>query len=152
MQDKDTKLSAFNQLFQPILTEIILKKLKRKVDKYVKKLTTAQLFQMIAYAQVEQLLSLSDISNSFNDDNFSQGTGLASFSASQISRRLRDLPPKIIKLLFQKAVKELGIRKFQLKRYPNPLVEAKATCNASSEYFFGKISLTMYSLAKVSAS
>jgi hypothetical protein len=110
MQDKDTKLSAFNQLFQPILSEKILKKLKRKVDKYVKKLTTAQPFQMIAYAQVEQLLSLSNISNSFNDDNFSQGIGLASFSASQISRRLRDLPQKIIKLLFQKAVRELGIR------------------------------------------
>jgi hypothetical protein len=71
MQDKDTKLSAFYQLFQPILSKKILKELKRKVDKYVKKLTTAQLFQLIAYAQIKQLPSLNDISNCFNDDNFS---------------------------------------------------------------------------------
>jgi hypothetical protein len=110
MQDKDTKLSAFNQLFQPILSEKILKELKRKVDKYVKKLTTAQLFQVIVYAQIEQLPSLNDISNSFNDDDFSQCIGLESFSASQISRRLRDLPSEIIKLLFKKTVRELGTR------------------------------------------
>jgi hypothetical protein len=110
MQDKDTKFSAFIQLFQPILSEKILNKFNRKVDKYVKKLTTAQLFQVIAYAQIQQLTSLSEISNCFNDDNFSHNLGLESFSASQISRRLRDLPSEITKLFFQKALGELGTR------------------------------------------
>jgi hypothetical protein len=65
---------------------------------------------VIAYAQIKQLPSLNDISNSFNDDDFSQCIGLESFSASQISRRLRDLPSEIIKQLFQNAVRELGTR------------------------------------------
>ncbi|KYH31069.1 hypothetical protein MOMUL_26000 [Moorella mulderi DSM 14980] len=60
------------------------------MDKYVKKLTTLQLVELITFAQLEQLDGLRDISNSFHDPKFSRAINLESFSFSQISRRLRE--------------------------------------------------------------
>lgn len=65
------------------------------VDKYAKKLNSLQLVELIAFAQLEQLNGLRDISNSFNDPQFSRAINLESISFSQIARRLRDLPPQL---------------------------------------------------------
>jgi hypothetical protein len=109
--NKDTKLSAYSKLFQPFFDEGISKTLERlEVDKYVKKLTTIQLIQLIAHAQIQQQGCLREISNEFNDPNFQRAIDLESFSASQISRRLRNLEPETVKLLFAHAIRELSIQ------------------------------------------
>ncbi|MEW6623894.1 MAG: DUF4372 domain-containing protein, partial [Bacillota bacterium] len=64
MRDKDTKLSTFNQLFKPIFQKSFQEILKRLgVDKYVKKLFAHKLVTLMAFAQLEQLSSLREISN-----------------------------------------------------------------------------------------
>jgi hypothetical protein len=90
MQGKDTINSTFFLLFEPIFIENFIQYLNdTEVDKYVKKLKTIQLIELIAYAQLNQQQGLRDISNSCNNDEFSQEIQLESISASQISRRLR---------------------------------------------------------------
>jgi hypothetical protein len=109
--DKDTKLSAYSQLFQPFFHEKITVQLEElEVDKYVKKLTTVQLIQLIAYAQIQQQDCLREISNNFHRPDFQINFGLESISFSQISRRLRDLDPETVKLLFGHALRDLSIR------------------------------------------
>jgi hypothetical protein len=113
MQGQDTTISTFHQLFNPISTEKFLQLVKEMgVDKYVKKLHTIQLIELIAYALLEKQSSLRSISNSLNDDQISEAIGLDSISASQISRRLRELPTEALQVLFNdikiQGGKELG--------------------------------------------
>ena len=109
MQDKDTTKSTFIQLFEPIHNKYFLKYLEdQEADKYVKKLTTTQLIQLVSLAQIEQQRSLRDISNSLNEDELSQVLKLNSISASHFSRRLRDLSPAVIQSLFRTAKLEFG--------------------------------------------
>ena len=120
MQDKNITKSTFFQFFKPIFSENLQKELiVYGVDKYVKKLTTLQLIQVIICAQLKQNQNLREISNNFNDDRFSKEIGVDSFSAAQLSRRLRDLPTHVVQSLFMeimsKAVKLLGINKVNRK-------------------------------------
>ena len=113
MQGQDTTISTFHQLFNPISTGKFLQLVKKMgVDKYVKKLHTIQLIELIAYALLEQQSSLRSVSNSLNDDQISEAIGLDSISASQISRRLRELPTEALQVLFNdikiQGGKELG--------------------------------------------
>ena len=109
MQGKDTTNSTFFQLFEPFNNENFQKTLKQlEVDKYFKKLNTVQMIELISYAQLNQLKSLRDISSSFNNKDFQEAIGQESFSASQISRRLMDLPTELLENLFKELVKELG--------------------------------------------
>jgi len=109
--DKDTKLSAYSQLFQPFFQAEITEQLEKlEVDKYVKKLTTIQLIQLIAYAQIQQQECLREISDNFHNPDFQTNIGLESISFSQISRRLKCLDPETVKLLFRHALRELTIR------------------------------------------
>lgn len=107
MQDKDTAKSTFLQLFEPIFcdsTRALLAALE--VDKYAKKLTTVQLIQLVVYAQLEQLRGLRAISGSLKDDRLSQALELESISYAQLSRRLRDLPPEAVQVLFRNVIQE----------------------------------------------
>jgi hypothetical protein len=114
MQGKDTIISTFHQLFGPISTEKFQQRVKKmEVDKYAKKLHAMQLVELMAHAQLEQHRGLRDISHSLNDDKISEAIGLDSISASQISRKLRELPTEVLQMLFNdikaKAVKEIGV-------------------------------------------
>lgn len=120
MQDKDTTESTFFQLFKPIYNENFLKRLRElEVDKYIKKLKTTQLIKLLALAQLEQQRGLRDISNSLNNDDLSQAIDLNSISASQISRRLKDMPPEVSQELLNavklEAGKKLGFHAIQQK-------------------------------------
>jgi hypothetical protein len=109
MQDKDTTKSTFYQLLKPVCNKIFLQQLDDlEVDKYAKKLSTQQLIELVIHAQLQQYNGLRDISNSLNNDEFSQAVHLDSISASQISRRLRDLPPEVVQLLFKSNIFEIG--------------------------------------------
>jgi hypothetical protein len=113
MQGKDTTTSTFHQLFYPVYSEKFRQHIEEMgVDKYAKKLHTIQLIELIAHAQLEQQRGLLDISNSINNDKMSEAIGLESISASQLSRKLRELPPEVLQLLFNnvkvQAGKEMG--------------------------------------------
>ncbi|MBZ4688734.1 MAG: transposase, family [Clostridiales bacterium] len=113
MQGKDTINSTFNLLFSPIINKIFNQQLSDlEVDEYVKKLKTLQMIKLIAFAQLEQQQGLRDISNNLNNDDFSKAMELDSISASQLSRRLRDLPTELTESLFKsvalQAAREIG--------------------------------------------
>jgi hypothetical protein len=109
MQDKDTTKSTFIQLFKPVLSKKFFQRLKElNVDKYVKKLKTTQLIGLLSLAQIEQQRGLRDISNSLNNDELSKAINLESISASQVSRRLRNLPTAVIQELFDLLNLEVG--------------------------------------------
>jgi len=107
MWDKDTTNSTFFQLFQPVFSA--RQQLKQLgVDKYVKKLTVIKFIVLVAYAQLNQHRGLRDISNSCNNDDFSQAIKLTSISAAQLSRRLRSLVPQATQALFRNIVYQVG--------------------------------------------
>ena len=111
MQDRDTAKSTFFQVFYPIIANPQYHQLveQLEVDQYVKKMSTTQLMELLAIAQLKQFSGLRDISNSLHDDQFNQEIALDSISASQISRRLRELPPEICRLLFNAIKFQVGM-------------------------------------------
>lgn len=107
--DKDINKSTFYQLFKAIKNEKFLNHAKTlEFDEYSKKLTAVKLIQMIAYAQLEQLKGLRHISNSLHHQNFSKAVGVSSISASQLSRKLRDLPTELTQSLFTDVIQQFG--------------------------------------------
>jgi hypothetical protein len=111
MQDKDTIKTTFFQLFQPVFQGPFSQYIEETgVDKYVKKLTTIKLFQLLSFAQLEQFNGLRDISNSLNDEDHSLSVELESISHSQISRRLNAIPTTTFHVLFQDLIQQVGIK------------------------------------------
>lgn len=111
MQGKDTTNSTFDQLFEPIFSQSFRKLLqKQEVDKYVKKLTALKFIVLIVFAQLEQLKSLREISNSLCNREFSKAIKLDSISFSQISRKLRSMMLETVQFLFQDLVRQVGIQ------------------------------------------
>jgi len=111
MQDKDTTKSTLFQVFYPIIANPQYHQLLEQLeaDLYVKKMSTTQLIELLAIAQLKQFPSLRDISNSLHDDQFNQEIALDSISASQISRRLRELSPEICRMLFNAIKLQIGM-------------------------------------------
>lgn len=100
--DKDITNSTFSQLlvsinfnlFSKIVTEL-------ELDKYTKKLTTKRLFLTLLYGQLESFNSLDSLSiDVSNKSDLKKEIGLDSISASQLSRKLRDIPPVIFEKIF----------------------------------------------------
>ncbi|GAW28753.1 transposase [Carboxydocella sp. ULO1] len=109
MQGKDIIKATFFQLFRPVFHERNLQQIKTAgVDKYVKNLTALKLFNLLAYAQLEQFKGLREISNSLNNEIHSLYVGLDSISHSQISRRLKALPTSTFKTIFQDLIRQAG--------------------------------------------
>jgi len=114
MKDRELPQSTLVQLFGLLNSAKIQEFLATLgADKYVKKLKTMVLIQMVALAQVMQLRSLRDISNMLNDDSLSRQLSIESITAGQISRRLRSLPPEVAKIMLNttrlEAVKGTGM-------------------------------------------
>lgn len=111
MQDKNTTKTTFFQLFQPVFQGPGPQYIDDKgVDKYVKKLTTIKLFQLLSYAQLEQFNGLRDISNSLYHNDHSQSIELESISHSQVSRRLNTIPTSVFQILFRDLTQKAGIK------------------------------------------
>ena len=110
MQDKNITKSTFFQLFEPILSQELWQKIMCSVestDKYAKKLKTVQLTQLMINAEMQQYSSLDEISNSLNNAKLAAAVELESISASQISRRLREMPTETTAMLHAHVVREL---------------------------------------------
>jgi len=113
MQDKNTTESTFFQLLEPILSRGLWQKISKKVesvDKYVKKLKTVQLVQLVMNAEMQQYTSLDEISNSLNEDAFAKAIHLESISTSQISRRFREMSTDVAGIIHKSVVQTLGLK------------------------------------------
>lgn len=111
MQDKNTTKSTFMQLFKPILSKNIWTRIETTnlgLDRYVKKLHTHQLIELLILAQLEQYHGLDEISKSLADDDLRKSLQLESISASQLSRRLQMLPTNIADQLLAELVRHIG--------------------------------------------
>ncbi|HWQ71009.1 MAG TPA: IS4 family transposase [Desulfitobacteriaceae bacterium] len=123
MQDKDTTSTTFFQLFRPILSSDLWINIYKKVpgtDKYVKKLKTVQLFELLIHAEMSQYRSLEEISQSLEDDELSKVIHLDSISPSTISPRLRKLPLEVTRILFNSITSQMG-RELGFKRLSQTL-------------------------------
>lgn len=112
MQDKNTTQSTFFQLFQPILSKNIWTRIESTnpgLDRYVKKLYTHQLIELLILAQLEQYHGLDEISKRLADDDLRESIQLESISASQLSRRLKTLPTNIADQLLAELVRHIGM-------------------------------------------
>ena len=141
MQGKDTPNSTFLQLFEPISENCF-----EGADAYVKKLYAAKLFCLLAFAQLEQLKSLRDISNSLNSDLLSRSIGLESISHSQVSRRLGDIPSVHFQRAFRKAFRNasLGIGQGKVRNYlgRTHLIDSSTISLCLSKYRWAKFRKT----------
>jgi hypothetical protein len=73
-------------------------------------MTTRQFIELMTTAQMNKETALRDISNSLNSEDLKQEINLESISASQISRRLRNLSTEILKMLFKSLVTHFGCK------------------------------------------
>ncbi|MGI6649303.1 MAG: IS4 family transposase [Bacillota bacterium] len=107
--DKDTKKSAFRECLEPIFVSSFQKLLKTwDIDKYVKKLFANNFILLMLYAQIDCLDSLRHTSQILKDsEKLQELIGITSISASQLSRKLREMSTEVLEKLFTELVKEL---------------------------------------------
>lgn len=114
--DKNIIKSVFKEYLLPIDEKAISKMANHsEIDKYVKKLDILTFLKLFIYAQLNQTSSLTDMSfNLKHDQSLQRELGLKSISASQLSRKLRDIPPGIFQAvmhhLVQKVHQTFGIK------------------------------------------
>lgn len=103
--------------FLPLSQEFLMNQIESlKLDKYTKKLDSIKFTKLLVFAQLDELESLADISLELRTNEALQNEiGLASISDSQLSRKLRDLNPKIYENAFRHLVsqihQQMGFRK-----------------------------------------
>lgn len=111
MQDKNTTESTFFQLLGPILSQDLWQKISRNVesvDKYVKKLKTIQLVQLVINAEMQEYTSLDEISNSLNEDALPKPFTWTPL-VLLISRRFREMSTDVADIIHKSIVQILGV-------------------------------------------
>lgn len=115
--DKDTTNSTLKEYLLPLDREFLLKQIKKLgLDKYTKKLDSVTFSKLFIFAQLKQVGSLADISLQLHtDEELQQELDLESISASQLSRKLRDLNPSMHEATLEHLIcqvhKEFGFQK-----------------------------------------
>ena len=107
--NKGTKKSTFKQVFSA-LSQLNQRFEAMNADRYMKKMSTMQLVELMVSAQVNQEPALRDISNSLNNEDLKSEIELDSIHASSISRRLRVLRTEIMQMLFKSLVTHFGLK------------------------------------------
>jgi len=113
--EQDIRKSTFNKYLNPLFNKKIYHVIKKlKLNRYVKKLDIIKFIKLFVYAQLNQISSLQDISLVLNENQLLQKElGLSSISGSQLSRKLRDVDPKLCLFVFQCCVDHI------MKQYGN---------------------------------
>ncbi len=115
--DKDTIKSTFTEYLLPLDREFLLKQIEKLgLDRYTKKLDTVTFSNLFIFAQLKQLRSLVDISLELRTcEELQQELDLGSISASQLSRKLRDLDPSMYEATLEHLIwqihREFGFKK-----------------------------------------
>lgn len=115
--DKDTTKSTFKEYLIPLDREFLLNQIaKLGLDKYTKKLDSITFCKLFIFAQLCQIKSLADISLDVRtSEELQQELELETISASQLSRKLRDLDPGLFDAtlghLIQQIHRQFGFQK-----------------------------------------
>ncbi|MCZ0702348.1 hypothetical protein J2T56_000905 [Natronobacillus azotifigens] len=138
--DKHNIETVFNKYLHPIDEGILMKLAERfEIDKYVKKLGVVPFVKLFIYAQLKQISSLTDISFELNKDpNIQKEIGLDSISKSQLSRKLRDIPPEIFEALLRHLIlmvrQKYGLRKGNQKLRKLHLIDSSTITLSLKEH------------------
>jgi hypothetical protein len=114
--DKNSTKTVFKKYIDPIEERIFSKMVSHlELDKYVKKLSTLRFAKLFIFAQIQQFQSLQDISLEVkHNKGLQRELGLNSISASQLLRKLRNIPPcifqAILNHLIQRVRQTFGVR------------------------------------------
>ena len=105
--DKDTTKSTFNEVLNQLPFENFYSLIKETgADKYIKKLFTTKLLYIMFIAQVAQVESLRAMAGRVkNDTDLQDNLKLDSISASQLSRRLKEMSSDFWETVFTQVAK-----------------------------------------------
>jgi IS4 transposase len=115
--DKYTTKSTYDELLNE-LDSITFTKLINiiDIDKYVKKLTAYKFLQLIMYAQLKELKSLTHLSGRLkNEEELQTHIEFDAISTSQLSRKLGNMSPELFEKLFHHLVRSIQM---QMKTAP----------------------------------
>lgn len=110
--DNDTIKTVFKKFLYPLHFEFMQQMINNtSIDKYVKKLGTISFIKLFIYAQLKGHTSLRRISQQVKRKKTVQRlTGLQTISSSQLSRKLRDIPPSFLYNVLQNLIQELHLK------------------------------------------
>lgn len=115
--DKNNTKKVFKEFLNPLDAPILAKMAENlKLDKYVKKLDTLAFIKLFIYAELAEIENLTEISLEVNHSSqLQEALQLQSISTSQLSRKLRQIPPTfldaVLRHLIQKVRQLFGFRK-----------------------------------------
>lgn len=107
--DNNNIETVFNKYLHPMDEGILVKMSDHlKLDKYVKKLRTLPFAKLFIYAQLQKTSSLTDISFELkHNPTLQKELGITTISTSQLSRKLRDIPPVIFQAVLQHLIQKI---------------------------------------------
>jgi IS4 transposase len=106
--DKNTLLSSFGKWISPVCFQKLSQQVKGlKQDYYTKKLKTVACIKLLLFAQLHETDSLREMSDSLIDDDLQKTLGFESISASQLSRKNRQMDPSILSMVFLDLVRQI---------------------------------------------
>jgi IS4 transposase len=120
--DKNTLISSFGKWVAPINFSHFEKQVAAtNQDKYTKKLTTKAYLMLFLYAHLQEEESLRAISDAVLDEDLGQALGLDGISASQLSRKNREVDPSLMANVFLHLVQQIHRHKQGKKRVDLPV-------------------------------
>jgi len=104
--DKDNTNSTINELFNELDEQTFTNLINViDVDKYIKKLTAYKFLELLIFAQINELDSLTHLSKqSKNEEELQVHVNLDGISTSQLSRKQCNLSPKLFEKIFHHLV------------------------------------------------
>lgn len=117
--DKDITKPTINELLKPLNESTFMKMINTMdLDKYVKKLTTYKFLALLIFAQITEAKSLAHLAKTSKDvEELQAAIDLDGISASQLSRKQCELPPKVFEKVFHHLAEEI-----QTKMKQTPMV------------------------------
>jgi Transposase DDE domain/Domain of unknown function (DUF4372) len=142
MEQESTFSKYLNPLFVKQISEVIK---ELRLNRYVKKLDIIRFIKLFIYAQLNQISSLQDISLSLNENqSLQKELGISSISASQLSRKLRDIDSEVFRFIFRCCVDHI-MKKYDKKVRKKPgvarllcLIDASTISLCISKYPWAK--------------
>ncbi|MTW88392.1 IS4 family transposase [Virgibacillus dakarensis] len=142
--DKNTLKSAFGKWIAPINSKKLFDQVKNlKQDSYTKKLTTEAYIKLMLYAQVHETEGLQALSDALLDTDFQKAVGFESISASQLSRKNREIDPSILATLFLDLVYQIhGYHNNAYKNMPLKIIDSSTLPLNLTNYKWAKFRKT----------
>lgn len=142
--DKNTLISAFGKWVSPINIKKLSEQVEElKQDYYTKKLTTEAYIKLLLFAQVHEMESLHEISDSLLDDKLQESLGFESLSASQLSRKNNRVNPIVLSTIFMDLVTKIrGFHNMNGKNMPLKIIDSSTLPLNFTNYKWAKFRKT----------